>query len=87
MLFMVMHKVTPQLEAGGKPDATLIKNMGQLVGEAASQGKLRNGAGLKRSAERVRLRFRGGECETTKGTHAQWQRFGVTANCGCYTGK
>lgn len=67
MLFMVMHKMDPKLEAGGPPDQSVIRNMGKLIGETIAQGKFHNAAGLKRSAERVRLRFKDGQCEITKG--------------------
>lgn len=67
MLFMVMHKVTEAMEAGGKPDSKLIAEMGKLIGETIALGQLHNGAGLKRSAERIRLRSSGGACTLTPG--------------------
>jgi hypothetical protein len=41
--------------------------MGKLMGELIEQGKMRHGAGLKQSAERVRLDFKGGKATVTKG--------------------
>ncbi|HEX2678785.1 MAG TPA: YciI family protein [Polyangiales bacterium] len=69
MLFMVMHKVDAKMEAGGKPDPRIISGMQKLVGEALQEGRFRNGAGLKRSAERVRLRFKAGKREVTRGPY------------------
>ena len=67
MIFMVMHKLTPEIEQGMPPDRALIDAMGQLVGEAIAQGKFLNGAGLKKTSERVRLRCKDGQCEITRG--------------------
>jgi hypothetical protein len=66
MLFMVMHKMTPDLEKGLPPDPAIIQNMGKLIGEAREKGILHNGAGLRRSAERVRLTCSGGKCVRTE---------------------
>ena len=67
MLFMVMHKMTPELEQGLPPNPDIIQNMGKLIGEAREKGLLHDGAGLRRSAERVRLEFAGGKCKKTEG--------------------
>jgi hypothetical protein len=67
MLFMVMHKTDANMEAGGKPDQSIISSMGKLVGDLIKDGKLHNAAGLKRSAERVRLKFKDGKREVTQG--------------------
>lgn len=67
MLFMVMHKLTKEIEEGGPPSARIIDEMGKLVGETIEQGKFINGAGLKRTAERVRLRWTDGKRELTRG--------------------
>jgi len=67
MLFMVMHKVTPEIEEGLPPNTRVIAEMGKLIAETIEQGKFQHGAGLKRSVERVRLRWRAGQCEVTRG--------------------
>jgi hypothetical protein len=69
MLFMVMHKTNAQMEAGEKPNQSIIENMGKLIGEAIEKGILHNGAGLKGSAERVRVSVRNGEATLTKGPY------------------
>jgi hypothetical protein len=55
MRFIVMHKVDPEMEAGGPPDQAIIKSMGELVQGSLKEGTFLNGAGLHRSARRVRL--------------------------------
>jgi hypothetical protein len=65
MLFMVMHKLTPDIEEGLPPQTRIIAEMGKLIAETIEQGRFQHGAGLKRSAERVRLRWQGGQCEVT----------------------
>jgi hypothetical protein len=67
MLFMVMHKVTEDLEKGVPPTPALLENMGKLVGEAQRNGTFLDGAGLKSSATRVRLECSGGKCTVTRG--------------------
>jgi hypothetical protein len=66
MLFMVMHKATEATE-NLKPDATIIANMGRLIGEARANGTFRNAAGLRPSADRVRLNVKGGKVTRTDG--------------------
>ena len=70
MRFMVMHKVDAKMEAGDPPDKEIIRGMGKLVGEGLRSGVFLDGAGLHRSARRVRLRFRGGQAEAKHGPYA-----------------
>jgi hypothetical protein len=68
MLFMVMHKTNAQMESeNAKPDQTIIQEMGKLIGESIEKGMFVNGAGLKRSAERVRIKVEGGKTTVTQG--------------------
>jgi hypothetical protein len=67
MLVMVMHKVNEQMESGAKPSQQIITEMGKLIGETIAQGKMHNGAGLRGTADRVRLRSSGGACTLTEG--------------------
>ena len=66
MLFMVMHKLTEDIEEG-RPSTKIVAEMGKFIGDAIAQGKFLNGAGLKRSAERVRLRWKAGQLQLTRG--------------------
>ncbi|MFT3923906.1 MAG: YciI family protein [Myxococcales bacterium] len=61
MKFMVMHKTTPDIEAGIMPPESLIKEVGQLVGKAREEGRLVDGAGLRPSSTRVRVTFKDGK--------------------------
>ena len=70
MRFIVMHKVDAGMEAGERPSQDIIRNMGGLVGEGLKSGVFVDGAGLHRSARRVRLRASGGACEVTRGPYA-----------------
>jgi hypothetical protein len=67
MRFIVMHKVDAKMEAGDPPSEGIIKGMGHLVSKGLESGVFLDGAGLHRSAQRVRLRFAGGRCTVTRG--------------------
>src|SRR5688500_16853147 len=69
MRFIVMHKVDATMEAGKPPDRELVKKMGRLVGESLKKGVFVDGAGLHRSARRVRLRAVGGTCAVERGPY------------------
>jgi len=67
MRFIVMHKVDASMEAGERPDQSIITRMGELVGGSLKEGVFENGAGVHRSAARTRLTFRGGRSERADG--------------------
>jgi hypothetical protein len=67
MRFMVMHKVDAQMEAGGPPPAQIIQEMGKYIGGSKKAGVFEDGAGLHRSAQRVRLVFEAGRRTVTRG--------------------
>ncbi len=67
MRFLVMHKVDANMEAGGPPSQEIIQGMGALVGESIKAGLFLDGAGLHRSAERVRLSSAAGRSTLTRG--------------------
>jgi hypothetical protein len=69
MRFMVMHKVDATMEAGGPPSQDIIQSMGALVQESLQNKVFTTGAGLHRSARRVRLVASGGEFTVTKGPY------------------
>lgn len=69
MRFLMMHKVTPDLEADLPPPPGLIEEMGAFVGALAASGKMLAGGGLRPSAERVRLTFRDGARTVTRGPY------------------
>lgn len=67
MRIMVMHRVNESMEAGEKPGAELIQRMGALMGEGFQSGRVVDGAGLKKTATRVRVTSRGGKIEQSRG--------------------
>jgi hypothetical protein len=69
MRFIVMHKVDAKMESGAPPSMDIVQNMGKLVGGSLREGVFKDGAGLHRSAKRVRLRYRGAEREVTRGPY------------------
>jgi hypothetical protein len=69
MRIISMHKVDAKMEAGVMPSQELIQGMGKLMGDMRNAGALIDGAGLRPSATRVRLRFSGGERKVQKGPY------------------
>ena len=69
MRFIVMHKVDAHMEAGGPPSQKIVSEMGALVQGSLKEGVFLNGAGLHRSAQRVRLRAKDGETTITEGPY------------------
>lgn len=69
MRFMIMHKNTPDTEAGQLPPLEVVHAMGAFVGEFASDGRFIDGAGLGASKTRTRLVFRDGQCTTKRGPY------------------
>jgi hypothetical protein len=69
MRFMVMHKVDAHMEAGGPPSQSIIQEMGNLVQKHLKSGVFLDGAGLHRSALRVRVEFEGGKPSVTRGPY------------------
>jgi hypothetical protein len=69
MRYIVMHKVDANMERGGPPSQRIIEEMGKLVQESVASGVFKNGAGLHRSAARVRVSFRGTERRVTQGPY------------------
>jgi hypothetical protein len=69
MRFMVMHKVDAKMEAGEPPSQGVIEGMGKFIGRAIKAGIFENGAGLHRSAVRVRLVFDGDKRTVVRGPY------------------
>lgn len=60
MRVMLLHKANADTEAGKIPPASLIAEVGKMVGDAKAAGILLDGAGLRGSSLGVRLTFAGG---------------------------
>ena len=67
MRFMVMHKMTDEMEKGLPPDPMIIEGVGKLIGEAARDKVFVSGEGLKPSAQRVHIAYKGGQRTITDG--------------------
>lgn len=67
MRFMVMHKTDATMEAGTLPDRAIVEGMGKLIGGSIKEGIFLDGAGLHRSALRVRLTFDGDRTTVERG--------------------
>lgn len=70
MRILCMHKAPADEQVGQVPPKGLIEAMGQLVGEAAKNGILLAGDGLKPGSTRYRLAFANGRCDVKKGTRS-----------------
>jgi hypothetical protein len=70
MRFMVMHKHDSSTEAGARPSAAFIEEMGNLIGELIQSGVFKDGAGLGKSATRTRVTFRDGQRSVVDGPYA-----------------
>lgn len=71
MRFMVMHKMTPELEKGLPPDQAVIHGVGRLIQEGVEKKIFVAGEGLKPSRERVRVVYKGGQRTITDGPFAE----------------
>ena len=67
MRFMVMHKMTEQMEAGLKPDPAIFEGIDKLIQEGAAQNVFLSGEGLKPSSERVHIAYKNGKRTITDG--------------------
>lgn len=65
MRFLSMIRVDET--TGQQPSERLMRDMGQLIDEMTRQGVLISTAGLRPSAEGVRIRLRGGKLSTVDG--------------------
>ncbi len=67
MRFMVMHKVTEELEKGLPPDPEAMAAVEKLMGEAAKANIFLGGEGLKPTAERLHIVYKDGRRTITDG--------------------
>ncbi|HEY3493294.1 MAG TPA: YciI family protein [Polyangiaceae bacterium] len=67
MRFMVMHKMTAEMEKGLAPDPAIIAGVNELVGEAVKDKVFVSGEGLKPSSERVHIAYENGKRTITDG--------------------
>lgn len=67
MRFMMMHKMTEEMEKGLRPDPEVIEGVERLMTEAADKGIFLAGEGLKPSSERVHVVYKDGQRSVTDG--------------------
>ena len=67
MRFMVLVKATKDSEAGGKPDAKLLAEMGKFNEELVNAGVMLDGEGLHPSSKGARVKFSGKTRTVTDG--------------------
>jgi hypothetical protein len=67
MRFMVMHKMTEEMEKGLPPEPAVIEGVGKLVQEGMKDKIFVSGEGLKPSSERVHIAYENGKRTITDG--------------------
>jgi hypothetical protein len=70
MRFMVMHKVTPEMEKGLETDPEIMEGVGRLISEGAKEHAFLSGEGLHPTSERLQLVYAKGERTVRKGPFA-----------------
>jgi hypothetical protein len=66
MRFMVMHKMTDEMETG-VPDPAIVEEVGKLVREGLKDKVFVSGEGLKPSSQRVHIAYKNGKRTITDG--------------------
>jgi hypothetical protein len=61
MRFMVMHKMTDEMEKGLPPDPSIIAGVDKLIGEGLKDNVFISGEGLRPSSERMHISYKGGK--------------------------
>lgn len=67
MRFMIMHKVTDEMEKGLPPEPAVIEGVGKLISEGVKDRIFHGGEGLKPTSQRVHLSYKGGARTLTEG--------------------
>jgi len=68
MRFMVMHKMTEEMEKGLPPDPAIIEGIDKLIGEGAKEKVVFvSGEGLKPSSQRTHIAYKRGKRTITDG--------------------
>ena len=71
MRFMVMHKMTDEMERGLAPDPAVMAGVGKLVQDGMKANVFVSGEGLKPSSERMHIAYRNGKRTITDGPFAE----------------
>jgi len=71
MRFMVMHKMTEEMERGLPPDPAVMEGVGKLIQEGLHQNVFVSGEGLRPSSERVHIAYKNGKRTITDGPFSE----------------
>jgi hypothetical protein len=67
MRFMIMHKMTEELEKGLPPEPAVMEDVGKLIAEAAKEKIFVSGEGLKPTSQRLHVAYKNGKRTVTAG--------------------
>lgn len=67
MRFLIMHRTSPEWEAGATPGPELVRRVGGMIADLQAAGALRSGEGLRPSSQGVRLTRAGGRSTALAG--------------------
>jgi hypothetical protein len=67
MRFMVMHKMTEELEQGLPPEPAVLQGIGKLIEDGVKEKVFVSGEGLRPTAERVHVAYEKGKRTLTRG--------------------
>jgi hypothetical protein len=67
MQFMVMHKMTDEMEKGLPPDPAIMEGVGKLIQDGMKNNVFVSGEGLKPSSERVHIVYKNGKRTISNG--------------------
>ena len=71
MRFMVMHKMTEEMEQGLPPAPAIMEGVGKLIEQAVKEKVFVSGEGLKPSSQRVHIAYKNGQRTLTDGPFAE----------------
>jgi hypothetical protein len=67
MRFMVMHKMTAELEKGLPPEPAVLEGVGKLIQDGLAEKVFVSGEGLKPTSQRTHIRYQRGKRTVTDG--------------------
>ena len=67
MRFMIMHKMTEEMERGLPPDPAMMEAIGGLIRDGMKDNVFVSGEGLRPTSERVHIAYRNGKRTITQG--------------------
>jgi hypothetical protein len=71
MRFMLMHKMTKEMEKGLPPEPAILEAVGKLIEDAVKAKVFVSGEGLKPSSQRVHIAYKNGKRTITDGPFSE----------------